>query len=429
MGMAHALEPDIPDWMQLGGSRSQVAWAASVHAKEGVKCIACHGEGSEPLSSLKEAEKPQAWDRDEVSRIEPKKRKEYDALCARCHQGAVENFYRTFHGKHALLGKQNIPTCSYCHLGHEAALSAQMNPLHADTLGRVCAGCHGGSSEQERQVMALNLAGSGTGKTLYGKDQFGLGALRIGHLIDGFYLALIALVIGFLVFYIYLDLPVALRERRASPATKPHIRHLTTGQRVQHVVLALSFITLAMSGFAVKYPDSAYADWLVALVGGADNRSLIHRLAAIAFVGNAYIHFMYYLLTRRNMANILLSRQDLQDAWQDVRFRLGLGQRPAGSGKYHWLQKLEYWAGVIGLNVVLVTGLLMWFFEWTLSYFPYQVFKYAQWIHGWEAILATLTIILLHGYSTMLNPRVFPMDWSWITGKKTEERRGSTSGD
>lgn len=85
-----------------------------------------------------------------------------------------------------------------------------------------------------------------------------------------------------------------------------------------------------------------------------------------------------------------------------------------------WLQKLEYWAGVIGLHVVLLTGLLMWFFEWTLSHFSYQIFKYAQLIHGWEAILATVVVFFLHGYSTFASPRVFPMDWSWITGRKTE---------
>lgn len=128
--------------------------------------------------------------------------------------------------------------------------------------------------------------------------------------------------------------------------------------------------------------------------------------------------FAYYLLVYRGPRTIGFSRQDLRDAWQDIRFRLGKGGRPAHSGKYDWLQKLEYWAGVIGVHVVLATGLLMWFFDSALSYFPYKIFKYAQWIHGWEAILATSVVLILHGYSTILNPRIFPMDWSWLSGRK-----------
>ena len=62
----------------------------------------------------------------------------------------------------------------------------------------------------------------------------------------------------------------------------------------------------------------------------------------------------------------------------------------------------------------------MWYFDTTLSYLPYQIFKYAQWVHGWEAILATSVVIILHGYTTMLSPRVFPMDWSWITGREKD---------
>lgn len=222
--------------------------------------------------------------------------------------------------------------------------------------------------------------------------------------------------LGFALLYIVLDFPVALGDRRAGSG--PAVKRLSVGQRLQHAVLAGTFITLAMTGFAVKYPDSGYAQWLMTVIGGPDNRSLIHRLAAVVFVVNAYWHFAYYLLRYRGPRRIGLGREDWQTVRQTLRFRLGRGARPAPAGKYDWLQKLEYWAGVIGLHVALVTGLLMWFFEWTLATLSYQMFKYAQWIHGWEAILAVGTVALLHGYSTLFSPRVFPMDTSWLNGYK-----------
>jgi formate dehydrogenase gamma subunit len=408
-------EPETPDWMHATGDGSRTAWEQSAHFKEGVKCIACHGSGDEPKASL-EAELPQKWIEAEAVKISPRKRAEYDVLCVRCHDSAEQNFRRTFHGKHARLGKKNIPTCSYCHVGHEPPLASIHNALSVDTLGRVCAGCHGGSDEEGKRLMATNLAGTLTGPTLYGHDPFGWGKIRGKNIIDGFYILLLTGAIGFLAFYIAVDIPVALQDRRNGNQQKFY--RLTMGQRLQHGVLALTFITLALTGFAILYADSAYAQWLTSLLGGPDNRSLIHRLAALLFVANAYLHFVYYIFVYHGPRTISFSRQDLRDVWQDIRFRLGKGERPVHTGKYDWLQKLEYWASVIGLHVVLVTGLLMWFFDSILSYLPYQIFKYAQWIHGWEAILATSVVILLHGYSTILSPRVFPMDRSWIKGRK-----------
>jgi hypothetical protein len=44
----------------------------------------------------------------------------------------------------------------------------------------------------------------------------------------------------------------------------------------------------------------------------------------------------------------------------------------------------------------------------------------ARAIHFYEAILATLTIIVWHFYSVVFNPDVYPMSWAWITGNLTE---------
>jgi len=416
-GAALADVPDIQDWMHSGGDGSESAWQTSAHFKAKVRCIACHGQGDETNASLV-SDTPQRWSQTEAALIQPKKRAEYDSLCRRCHQDAEANFQRTFHGKHASLGKKNIPTCSYCHVGHEPPLASNHNALQSKTLGRVCAGCHGGSTDAQRTPMAFNLAGPDTGATLYGHDRFGMGPVRIGGLINAFYTLLMTTVVGFVLFYIFIDFPLARKERHSPARSGVKEKRFTLGQRLQHLILAASFITLALTGFAIMYADSAYGQWLVSVVGGADNRSLIHRLAAMVFVGNALIHIFYYLFIFRGQRTMMLSRQDLTHAWMDIRFRLGQCEEPEMSGKYDWIQKLEYWAGIIGLNVVLVTGLLMWFFEWTLTHMPYQILKYAQWIHGWEAILATTVVLILHGYSTLLSPRVFPMDWSWITGRK-----------
>jgi hypothetical protein len=53
-------------------------------------------------------------------------------------------------------------------------------------------------------------------------------------------------------------------------------------------------------------------------------------------------------------------------------------------------------------------------------YFPMWTYDAARAIHFYEAILATLTIIVWHFYSVIFNPETYPMSWAWITGYLTE---------
>ncbi|HMV27490.1 MAG TPA: hypothetical protein PKA26_11470, partial [bacterium] len=42
-------------------------------------------------------------------------------------------------------------------------------------------------------------------------------------------------------------------------------------------------------------------------------------------------------------------------------------------------------------------------------------------IHFYEAILATLAIIVWHFYFVIFNPDVYPMSFAWLTGKISEK--------
>jgi hypothetical protein len=67
-----------------------------------------------------------------------------------------------------------------------------------------------------------------------------------------------------------------------------------------------------------------------------------------------------------------------------------------------------------------VTGFILWFKTEWLMYFPMWTWDVAQAIHFYEAVLATLTIIVWHFYSVIFNPDTYPMSWAWITGNLTE---------
>jgi hypothetical protein len=46
-------------------------------------------------------------------------------------------------------------------------------------------------------------------------------------------------------------------------------------------------------------------------------------------------------------------------------------------------------------------------------------------VHYFEAILATLAIIVWHFYFVIFNPDVYPMNLSWLTGHMSEEEMES----
>ena len=79
-------------------------------------------------------------------------------------------------------------------------------------------------------------------------------------------------------------------------------------------------------------------------------------------------------------------------------------------GRFSYVEKAEYWALIWGSAVMVVTGLLLWFDNWFIQFLPKGVLDVALVIHYWEAWLATLAILVWHLYSTVFNPKVYPMN-------------------
>ena len=66
---------------------------------------------------------------------------------------------------------------------------------------------------------------------------------------------------------------------------------------------------------------------------------------------------------------------------------------------------------------MIATGALLVFNDYTLKNFPLWVADLATMIHFYEAILACLAILVWHFYWTIFDPEVYPMNWSWISGR------------
>ena len=202
-------------------------------------------------------------------------------------------------------------------------------------------------------------------------------------------------------------------------------------------MLATSFITLVITGFAIKFGWSL--PW-VPEQAGTIVRAWGRRIAAVVFIGLAVYHVGYLVLTRcgrevaREMwptferrANIVCcigsclrmgppSVSDWRDLVQTLRYNLGWTHERPRCGRFSYAEKMEYFALVWGTLVMAVTGAILWFEVPYLNRFPSWSSDPATVVHLYEAILATLAIVVWHFYFTIFNPDVFPLSRTMITG-------------
>ena len=76
----------------------------------------------------------------------------------------------------------------------------------------------------------------------------------------------------------------------------PMMQRMTTNQRWQHLILLTSFIILVITGFALKFPDSWFAD--TARHGRDTLRSIVHRIAGVVLIAAGIYHVFYLAIAR-----------------------------------------------------------------------------------------------------------------------------------
>ena len=209
------------------------------------------------------------------------------------------------------------------------------------------------------------------------------------------------------------------------PFPAPHGRELSVirlnGQeRVQHGLLALSFTILAYSGFSLAFSSAWWAvpfQWF----GGEESRKLLHRWTALAFVLTGCWHVAYMSLTRRGrfLWRVRL-RPGLRDAVEPIQlmlFNLGWRKERPPLRYPSYIERVEYWALLWGSAVMMTTGALLVFNDFTLKHAPLWVPDLATMVHYYEAILACLSMVVWHAYWAVFDPAVYPMSWAWLTGR------------
>ncbi len=343
--------------------------------------------------------------------------------CARCHEGVrlsqefgvpgnrVESYLDTYHGLASQGGSVIAANCSSCHGVHNILPSSDpCSTINRANLDATCGKCHKGVTQRFTMTRVHMEDG------VHPRD-IGSIAVRWVRLI---YIALILIVIGAMFLHnAIIWRGKALARRRMQ---NPMMVRMTTNQRWQHLILLSSFIILVITGFALRFPGS----WFAELLGmGERLRSIVHRVAGVALIGAGIYHVFYLAVTRegrRLMRDLMPAPQDAFDAFGVMRYYLGLTARKPKLGRFTYGEKAEYWALVWGTALMGLTGIILWAKVWVGDLLARWWVDVATAVHFYEAILATLAIVVWHFYQVIFDPDVYPMNWAWWDGKMPVEQ-------
>lgn len=211
-------------------------------------------------------------------------------------------------------------------------------------------------------------------------------------------------------------------NRKAGPGSEGprFFIRMNSSEKWQHLIFVVCFVILVITGFMLRIPETqlaylgAYREVVFSI------RSILHRCAGVVMVSVGLYHVFYLMARpagRRWFMDMRPTFQDLKDLFHNLMYAIGRETSPPAFDRFCYKHKLEYGALIAGTTIMSVTGMLL----WTESLWSKFCLDIAALVHGMEAILACLAIMVWHLYEVLLKPHHFPMHTVWLTGVIDEE--------
>jgi formate dehydrogenase subunit gamma len=212
---------------------------------------------------------------------------------------------------------------------------------------------------------------------------------------------------------------------RDTAAGNRYVQRFSPYRIIEHWCVAVVFIVLVATGLSQKFYEFEISQWFVITLGGIDVVRLVHRINGVVFtllIAQHVIVASYGVLFRKWRPSILISKKDLEDVIDNLKFYFGLTNRPARCDRYDYKQKFEYWGILAGGIIMIATGLTLWFPILVARFLPGAVIPAAKALHSNVATMIFLIIAIWHIYNSIFSPEVFPLDTVIFTGKIPLER-------
>lgn len=384
-------------------SQSVHGKAVALGLKEAPTCTDCHNEHliqnpadpDSPLSAVHRAKE----------------------LCGNCHtdpkiihkygmaRGVVESYLDSYHGWAIDRGSPLVATCTDCHNVHEirSPLDPKSSVFPANVTA-TCRKCHTGSNPTFAQSYTHAAALKAKGYDDYARYV---------------YIFLIIVVLGGMAAHNFIIARHEYRRIAKHRLSEPYIQRWHQAERYQHMALFISFALLAVTGFALRFPNS----WWVHVIGLATHESLranLHRAMAVVMTAVSIYHIVWIIATRRGrwaLKEMAPRYWDVTQVFQNVAYHLGKRKERPAFRVFDYTQKAEYWALVWGTLVMVLTGLILWFPTFATQYMPAWAVRVSEVVHFYEAILAVGAIVIWHWFFVIFLPQEYPMSTVWLNGR------------
>lgn len=345
--------------------------------------------------------------------------------CSQCHKAeriatrygfqtnVVDSYVQSYHGLATGIGGVSAANCASCHGFHDILPSSNpASTVNTANLPTTCGKCHPGIGTRLASGELKIHQALGTGKTPQAHAVM---------LVTRIYIFVIIFVVGGMALFNLLDWISKVRAHIRAARANPGEKRLTGVMRLQHILLIITFVLLAYTGFVHKLPDAWWSWPFLVVPDGSHIRGLIHRIAGWIFTGVFGVHLVLLFGTDRGRAylhHLGLRRHDAFDFWLRFKGYMRLHAPRHSPRRFNFVEKAEYWALVWGSFVMIITGIMLIFTEAVLRFLPKIWLDLAQVIHLYEAVLATLAIIVWHFYWVIFDPHEYPMNTAWIVGHK-----------
>ncbi len=345
--------------------------------------------------------------------------------CGKCHEHITDTYKETYHGKSSQLGSIKAAKCNDCHGSHN--ILPPSNPdskLSRNNIINTCRTCHPNASQGFTNYL--------THATHHDREKYpilfyafwGMTGLLLSTFLISFLHTLLWLPRSF-------KFRKELKELHKKETSTLRYTRFTRYNRTLHIIMIISFLTLASTGMTLKFAFTEWSHKIALLFGGIENAGNIHRIAATALFFIFFAHILDLFRkkkedfgTWKNMLfgpdSMVPNLKDGQDVVASIKWFLGKGPRPQ-YGRWTYWEKFDYFAVFWGIFVIGFTGLTLWFPEFFTHLMPGSFLNVATIIHSDEALLAAGFIFTVHFFNTHFRPEKFPMDTVIFSGQMTVE--------
>ncbi|MCP3669696.1 MAG: cytochrome C [Gammaproteobacteria bacterium] len=340
--------------------------------------------------------------------------------CGDCHKEAQRTYFDSYHGQVHRLGYTNTAKCHDCHGSHK--IQGEDDPtseIHANNRLENCRVCH---EEANENFLTFWPHGDADDRANYP----GLWIFKV------FMQILIFSVMAFfwvhVVLWLYREAMDHFQGKSfAEDLDHPDVvyfRRFPVVWRWIHGLFAISTMTLILTGTTLLFSHTGWAKAVVAFLGGTEMEGIIHRTAAVFWLGIFISHLLIAIsnIWRKRATfkwfgstSMLPNMKDARDLRDMFKWFLGRGERPQFSQWTYW-QKFDYWAPFWGAAVIGFSGILLFAPEKTALFLPGWMFNIATLIHAEEALLAAIFLNSVHFFNVHFRPERFPMSTTIFTG-------------